>query len=325
MSAELHTLSLPSQHGDVQDPFPLVIDGSAVTAMSGVADWVQARRDALADRLAVHGAVLFRGLPIGSIDDFDAFIRTFELPNFQYKDSLSNAVRVNKTERVFTANEAPPEVEIFMHHEMAQTPVYPSQLFFYCDKPSEVAGFTPICRSDLLWQRIVSDYPDFADMARKHGLHYTNVMPADDDARSGQGRSWKSTFFADSVAAAEARMSELGYTWEWQADGSLKATTPRLEAVRTLSDGSQSFFNQLIAAFKGWKDTRNDPSKAITFGDGTPMPTETVLAICDLADDMAFDIPWQAGDVALLDNYRVMHGRRPFEGTRRVLASLVAA
>ncbi|MEL7517687.1 MAG: TauD/TfdA family dioxygenase, partial [Pseudomonadota bacterium] len=33
---------------------------------------------------------------------------------------------------------------------------------------------------------------------------------------------------------------------------------------------------------------------------------------------------WQPGDVALVDNFTVMHGRRPFEGKRRVLASLVA-
>ncbi|MEL0316079.1 MAG: TauD/TfdA family dioxygenase, partial [Halieaceae bacterium] len=34
------------------------------------------------------------------------------------------------------------------------------------------------------------------------------------------------------------------------------------------------------------------------------------------------DLAWQAGDIALLDNYKVMHGRRPFAGTRSVLASL---
>jgi alpha-ketoglutarate-dependent taurine dioxygenase len=26
---------------------------------------------------------------------------------------------------------------------------------------------------------------------------------------------------------------------------------------------------------------------------------------------------WQDGDVALVDNYRVMHGRYPFSGTRK--------
>jgi alpha-ketoglutarate-dependent taurine dioxygenase len=43
-----------------------------------------------------------------------------------------------------------------------------------------------------------------------------------------------------------------------------------------------------------------------------------------LAEELIVDLQWQQGDVALVDNYRVMHGRRPFHGERRVLASLVA-
>jgi len=311
--------------------FPLAVSGHAVEAASAqsgldaVDAWVATRRDDIDKLLSVHGAILFRGFPLVSVDDFDRFVRAFDFPNFQYRDSLSNAVRVNRTERVFTANEAPPDVEIFMHHEMAQTPVYPSRLFFFCEKPSEEAGATPICRSDLLWTSIKAELPEFASAAEARGLLYTNVMPDTDDAGSGQGRSWRSTFFADSREAAEARMRELGYAWEWQDDGSLRATTPTLAAVRTLDDGRQTFFNQLIAGFRGWKDSRNDPSKAITFGDGAPLDRDAVMRLCDIADELTFEIPWQAGDVALIDNYLVMHGRRPFSGTRRVLASLVAA
>ena len=44
----------------------------------------------------------------------------------------------------------------------------------------------------------------------------------------------------------------------------------------------------------------------------------------DLSDALTFDLAWQNGDVALVDNFLVMHGRRPFSGQRRVLASLVA-
>ena len=95
--------------------------------------------------------------------------------------------------------------------------------------------------------------------------------------------------------------------------------------MRNLGDGRSSFFNQLIAAFKGWKDTRNDPSKAITFGDGTSINPEDVEIASTLAENCAFDLPWQSGDLALVDNYTAMHGRRTFTGTRRVLASLVAS
>ena len=34
---------------------------------------------------------------------------------------------------------------------------------------------------------------------------------------------------------------------------------------------------------------------------------------------MTFDIAWQRGDVALVDNFVTMHGRRTFSGTRKVL------
>ena len=48
------------------------------------------------------------------------------------------------------------------------------------------------------------------------------------------------------------------------------------------------------------------------------------LGVSALAEDCTFDLPWQAGDLALVDNYTAMHGRRTFKGTRKVLASLVA-
>jgi hypothetical protein len=149
-------------------------------------------------------------------------------------------------------------------------------------------------------------------------------MPGENDAASGMGRSWQSTLRATTRTEAEARLRELGYEWEWLPEG-LRATTPVLPAVRKLADGRTTFFNQLIAAARGWKDSRNDPSRAITFGDGTPLDRDAVLIAVELGDELSFDIPWQRGDVALVDNYVAMHGRRTFTGTRKVLASLIAA
>jgi alpha-ketoglutarate-dependent taurine dioxygenase len=288
-------------------------------------EWIAERREKLLADASTSGAILFRGFPLQAAEDFDRFIAAFDVPNFPYAESLSNAVRVNRTPRVFTANEAPPSVTIFLHHEMAQTPIYPSRLFFFCEKAAETGGATPLCRSDVLWEKLAAACPQFARDCREKGLRYSNVMPSEDDPHSGMGRSWQSTLRAESREAAEQRLDALGYEWQWQADGCLRATTPVLPAVRDLGDGRASFFNQLIAAYKGWKDTRNDPSKAICHGDGSPLDRDAVNTAVELADELSFDVPWQAGDVALVDNYVTMHGRRTFEGTRRVLASLVAA
>jgi len=231
-------------------------------------------------------------------------------------------VRVNWTERVFSANEAPPEITIFFHHEMAQTPIFPAKLFFFCQHPAEQGGATPLCRSDILLERLAVRCPPFVRDCETKGLQYTNVMPAENDLKSGMGRSWQSTLGVTSRDDAEQRLKNINYSWEWLADGSLRATTPVLPAIREVSPGRKTFFNQLIAAFRGWKDARNDPAKAIRFGDGSPLDRDAVQIAIDLSEQLTFDVPWQRGDAVLLDNFLTMHGRRTFSGTRKVLASL---
>jgi alpha-ketoglutarate-dependent taurine dioxygenase len=309
-------------HGDV---FPLLIECRTLDAtLPDAVDWAHNKRSELLDQASRHGAVLFRGFPLSSPEDFDAFVATFDLSNFPYYESLSNAVRVNWTERVFSANEAPPEVTIFLHHEMAQTPFFPAQLFFFCQLPADEGGQTPVCRSDLLFERLAERCPQFVHDCREKGLQYTNVMPSQNDPQSGMGRSWQSTLRAELREEAEQRLQSIRYRWQWQPDGCLRATTPVLPAVRQAASGRTVFFNQLIAAFSGWKDSRNDPSNAIRFGDGSPLDRAAVQVAMALADELTFDIPWQRGDVALLDNILTMHGRRTFRGPRKVLASLVS-
>ncbi|MCI0704599.1 MAG: TauD/TfdA family dioxygenase [Planctomycetia bacterium] len=322
LAAETICITGQQTHGG--SVFPLVLQcRDSAASLETVREWVAANREDLVAKAKRHGAILFRNFPLATAEDFDGFVAAFALPNFPYYESLSNAVRVNRTPRVFTANEAPPSVTIYLHHEMAQTPIYPSKLFFFCEQPAETGGATPICRSDILWERLKEQCPAFARDCETRELRYSHVMPGENDAASGMGRSWQSTLRATTRDEAETRLRELGYSWEWLSDG-LRVTTPVLPAVRKLPDGRMTFFNQLIAAARGWKDSRNDPSKAITFGDGSPLDRDAVLVAVELGDELSFDIPWQRGDVALVDNFVAMHGRRTFTGTRKVLASLIA-
>ncbi len=311
---------------DCDPPFPAVFQAGAKLEqdMELVADWFRAHRQALLELLAESGALLLRGLPIQSDQDFDLVMRSLNQENFSYGESLSNAVRHNRTGRVFTANEAPPDVEIYFHHEMAQTPVFPSKLAFYCEQTPTKGGATPLCRSDALLSEMAERIPEFVQRCDELGLRYTNVMPASADLASGQGRSWSSTLSADTKEEAAGRLAELGYEFEWLQDDSLKATTPVLPAIRQLPDGRRVFFNQLIAAFKGWQDARNQANNSVCFGDGSALADKDMETICAISEELAFDLPWAAGDIALVDNFLVMHGRRPFEGQRCVLASLLA-
>lgn len=298
--------------------FPTIILGSG-----NLPKYLAQNKAQLDAQLALSGTILFRGFDVATAQDFDDVVTGYGEDGFTYSESLSNAVRVNVTPRVFTANEAPPETSIYLHHEMAQTPIYPSKLFFFCEIAPDEGGATPICRSDILLEKLTEVDADLVEAFTKKGVRYTNIMPAHDDSGSGQGRSWRSTLGTENRKQAEKRLADLGYEWTWSDDDSLRATTPILPAVRVLDNGRRVFFNQLIAAFRGWKDSRNDPSKSIVFGDGMPVTAENMAAAIQISDEITYDVAWQAGDVALIDNFLAMHGRRPYAGKRRVLASLI--
>lgn len=306
---------------DTVFPFAYVCQQTDATLEETQA-WIADNKDELLAAATRHGAVLFRGFPTDSVEAFDSVIRSLGVENFPYKKSLSNAVRVNRTERVFSANEAPPEVQIYLHHEMAQTPLYPAWIMFYCEVAAETGGASPLCRSDVLYEKLKVARPDFIRDCETKGLKYSNVMPGESDGKSGIGRSWKDTLGVDTVEAAEKRLAELDYSWKWLEDGCLRATTPSLPAVMEIAPGRKVFFNQLIAAYRGWKDVRNDPSDAIRHGDGSKLDAEAVAEAIRIADELTFTSPWQVGDFVIVDNRVAMHARQPFTGKRKVVASL---
>lgn len=314
--------SIPGQQAKGTDVFPFVYASEAPVSLGDAAAWVGEARSDLLSAATKHGTVLFRGFPVTSAEDFDTFIAPLGLENFPYRKSLSNAVRINRTERVFTANESPPSVDILFHHEMAQTPLYPRWIMFFCETPAEEGGATQLCRSDWLYARLKEECPEFVRTCETKGLKYTNIMPGENDPDSGMGRSWRSTLGVETREEAETRLADLNYDFEWLEDDCLRATTPQLQAVKEIAPGRRVFFNQLIAAYGGWKDARNDPSKAIRHGDGSILDAGAVNRAIELSEELSFEAEWQQGDVALIDNTIVMHGRRPFKGTRKVLASL---
>ena len=98
-------------------------------------------------------------------------------------------------------------------------------------------------------------------------LGYDAVLDPDSvKPHMGIDESGKGDFFGPLVIASAyvdedlvEKLRELGYTWDWQQDGSLMATSPALPAVHALPDGSESFYNQVIAAYLGWKGVRENP------------------------------------------------------------------
>ena len=301
-----------------------VENDSGLNNLKSTQDWLKENKIFIELKLEEHGAIIFKDLPVKTAEDFDQFVSTFNYDTFTYEESLSNAVRINKTDKVFTANEAPREVEIFLHHEMAQTPTYPKNIYFFCKSASETGGETPLCRSDQLYEALLKEDKTLIESFEKFGVIYNSIMSSGDELISGQGRSWQKTLGVSSKNDAEAKLSKLGYSWNWIEDDNLSVTTKTLQATKELGNGQKSFFNQVIAASLGWKKNSENQIAPVRFGNGEEIKESYIELISELAQSLTLLRSWQDHDILLIDNYRVMHGRKPFAGNknREVLVSL---
>lgn len=319
---------------------PALYNWQGENDLTAALTWIAENNETIEKTLLETGAILFRGFPLDNADAFNIFVEQFNSLGYvdlPYEKSLSFAVRLPVVGRVCTTNEGKTGGMVF-HHEQAQAPYFPSKLFFYCETPADSGGATAICPSDVVLQELESQFPDFVTACRDKGVCYTAILKDVPDSSIGVGRSWKSFFGRNTVEEVEARMSELGYTWEWLDLGTLKIKTPVLPAIRTIPGTSKEvFFNQMVAQianardFSGRDQGSDGAEKPLSeflqdflrFGDGSAVPAEPLEFAHRLCEDCAIELQWKAGDVALLDNYAVMHARRAFEGKRRVLASLV--
>ncbi|KAI3761595.1 hypothetical protein L1987_52015 [Smallanthus sonchifolius] len=156
-------------------------------------------------------------------------------------------------------------------------------------------------------------------------------MDRDDDPSSPAGRGWHSTFYTDEKIIAEQRAAKVGMRLEWINDGSdsvkiLIGPKPTFRVDK--SRQRKTWFNSIVVAHGG-QDQRDNmvvQPEPVTFGDEKPLPTHAVYDCIKILEEESVAIPWEKGDVLLIDNLAVLHSRRPIVNsqthTRRVLASI---
>ncbi|KAF3963056.1 hypothetical protein CMV_012509 [Castanea mollissima] len=305
--------------------FPLVLSPNpkSQTPPSSLSLFTQAiktEKTFLNSVLHKSGAVLLRGFPVNTASDFNDVVEAFGFEELPY---VGGAAPRNKVVgRVSTTNDSPPDQKIPFHHEMAQVTTFPSKLFFFCEVEPGSGGETPIVLSHLVYEKVKERHPEFVERLEKHGLLYTRVIGEDDDPSSHIGRGWKSTFLTKDKSVAEERAANLGMKLEWLED-SVKTIMGPIPAIKFDKTRQRKiWFNSMVSAYTGWEDARNDPVKAVTFGDGKPLPADIIYDCENILEEESVAFPWQKGDVLLLDNWAALHARRSFNPPRRILASL---
>jgi alpha-ketoglutarate-dependent taurine dioxygenase len=288
-----------------------------------LAAFVAERHAAVDQRLLEHGAVLFRGFDVASVGDFERVGEALSPRRLGYL--YRSTPRSTVGEGVFTATEYPPDQEIALHCENAYQRDWPLRIAFCCLVAPQEGGQTPIADMRHVQAAIGEELMDrFESRGVRYVRHYRPHIDI----------PWEVVFQTSDRAEVAAYCQAHGIEHEWLDASTLRTVQTNHGTARHPVTGERVFFNQahlfhvsnlgseaatsLVNLFGRDRLPRN-----AYFGDGGEIELADLQRVRQAFAGAAVSFAWQPGDVLLLDNMRVAHGRRPFRGPRRVVVSLL--
>jgi len=294
------------------------VNGLDAEALAG---WLRQHHDRIATAITATGAVLFRETGVRTSAEFGRVCQVLTPMLLPY---IGGATPRSALEGlVYTSTEYAAQASIPLHCEATYQSQVPSRIWFFCRVPPTDRGETPL--GDM--RRVRSRLPaTLVDEFRERGLVYlTNLRDG-----PGFGKSWAQSYGTTDRAEVEALIREQGAEWEWRPDGGLVVRLRAPALRRHSATGAEIWTNQAVnwhpahfgadhvhklqAAFG---DESRFP-KSVMFGDGGSIPAAAIetIAAALRAEEHAFR--WRRGDILLVDNEVIAHGRRPFSGERAI-------
>jgi alpha-ketoglutarate-dependent taurine dioxygenase len=284
--------------------------------------WGQANRELLERRLLEHGAILFRGFPLESVEQFERFIGVVSAGAVEYKYRASPRTQVSGN--IYTSTDYPAEQTIFPHNEHAFSPVFPLRLFFYCVTPPGSGGQTPIGDGRRILARIPAAVREA--FGRRGVLYQRNY-------NDGFGLPWQVVFQSEDKGAVEAYCREHEIALEWKPGERLRTRQVGPAVVRHPRTGEPVWFNHatffhvstlppelrdgVLAAFG-----EDDLPTQTYYGDGAAIEPDVLEQLRAIYLDELVDFDWQPRDVLMVDNMLTVHGRRPYSGARKIVVGM---
>jgi alpha-ketoglutarate-dependent taurine dioxygenase len=298
--------------------FPLIVECAGA---DDVTDWIQEHPD-YEDQLLHQGAVLFRGYGVTSAESFRDVAEAFapDLLDYVYRSTPRTALGGG----IYTASEYPSTADIPQHNENSYQREWPLLLVFGCLRAAARGGETPLARTRRVTARIDAAVLDeFATRGIMYIRNYGSVLDL----------PWQTAFQTDDRRAVEDYCAREGIDVEWTWPDSLRTRQVCHAIAVHPRTGERLWFNQARLFHVSSLDTRTrdsmlsvlrheDLPRHACYGDGAPI-AETVLdhlRDAYAAETTAFG--WKTGDVLLVDNMLVSHGRTSFTGPRNVAVAM---
>lgn len=303
------------------ETLPMVIS-PAVEGLSLIS-WAASNKEEISSIVLRHGGVLFRGFCEKSVDDFERFTDVMSMPLLEYRERSSPRSKVQG--RIYTSTDYPPGEEIFLHNENSYQNTWPTKIMFFCATEPGTDGETPIADCRKIYQQV--DPKIRQRFLEKKWMVVRNFG-------DGFGLPWPTVFQTADKAEVEAHCAENGVTVEWKDGNRLRTRAVRPAVIKHPISGDMSWFNHatffnvssLIPHVREAIELEfDDPEEMPTntfYGDGSPIEPEVLDHLRGLYRKETVKFAWKQGDLLLLDNVLVAHGRAPFSGPRKIVVGM---
>jgi alpha-ketoglutarate-dependent taurine dioxygenase/acyl carrier protein len=301
---------------------PAIVHAGAIDSIEAAADWLRAHQDDIRAVLTTDGALMIRGLPVASVEDFAIARDGLLAERVPYREKATP--RSQYADGVFSSTDLPASQPIEQHNENSYTLDFPGLLLFGCLTAPETGGATPV--ADV--RKVLAGLPEpLVRRFRERGWtllrNYTENV----------GLPWQRAFGTTERADVEAYCDEHRIGYRWDDDGSLRTAQVRSAVVHHPVTGEQVWFNH-AAFWNEWAldaDVREVMFDAygpgglpfMTFdGAGDPLSETDHAALRDAYERATVRESWQPGDLLVVDNLLSSHGREAFSGPRRILVAM---
>ena len=306
-----------------------------------ICDVLGSNRSKIDAILYEHGGLLIHGFDhLRTAEDFERAILQVTPILRDYVGGTSPRVAVHG--KILTATYVPPTWSIPLHQEMAYTRNPPDRITFFCERPATLGGHSTIGDMRIALDKI---NPTIRRKFDRLGLQLRRTLPSYQTLhlKPGVQKPWPEVFCVDERSAVESIVAAKGWRAKWLDGDTLQLWQDLLPAIRRHAMTGESLWcNQAHffapACMMAWaqeegriadyeaiaraRASNPEMLDGIFFGNGAPVPDDDALHVYRVLREIERPIPLRRGDLLLLDNLILAHGRTAFVGDRSILVAL---